>query len=153
MVTNVMAGVDQGDGTYLWKYEVFGGQRPALSHWTLGICLDVFNSIVDNSVVGGPFEFSPASDPDPTTGAIGLKFDSGTSDGQTKIYSFLVNQDWASTGVTATFKAGGNVTTQLNVLAPDCEMVTPVVPEPATLALLGIGGAPLLAATRRRVKR
>ena len=60
------AGVKQADGNYLWKYEVFTGRRPSLVHWILGVCDDVFNSVIGSSVIGGPIEFDT---PDPPTGA------------------------------------------------------------------------------------
>jgi PEP-CTERM motif len=155
-VTNTAAGILQQDGTYLWQYSVFAGQRPSLSHWVLDICEDVFDDIIPNSVVGGPIEFRDDEHPDPTTGAFGLKFDSGGEDGQTLIYSFNTTQDWRCEDhtTTAVFKAGRNVTTQEGVIAPCCETDgdhnPPPVPEPGTLALLTTGCAPLLTALRRR---
>src|SRR5438034_1314346 len=87
-VINTIAGTQQMDGNYLWQYQVFAGQRPALSHWVLDICEDVFDDIAPGSVVNGPIEFRDATHPDPPTGALGLKFDTGGNDGQTLIYSF-----------------------------------------------------------------
>jgi hypothetical protein len=161
-VTNTVAGVLQGDptGGYLWEYSVYGGKSPSLSHWVLDICENVFDDIIDGTVVGGPFEFRPVSDPDPSIDdfdAIGLKFDSGTTDDQTKIYSFRTHQDWLSTTTTAFFKAGPNDTMQTGVVAPGCELnedpPPPVVPEPGTMALLACGCAPLAARLRRRFRR
>jgi hypothetical protein len=162
-VMNTIAGVLQNDplGGYLWEYSVYGGKSPALSHWVLDICPDIFNDIIEGSVVGGPFEFRPESSPDPSFDdydAIGLKFDSGTQDDQTKIYSFRTSQEWLPTTTTAFFKSGQNEKIQTGVIAPDCEMngnppPPPVVPEPGTMALLVCGCAPLAAGLRRRFRR
>lgn len=95
-VVNTIAGVQQGDNTYLWEWSVFGGQRPSLSHWVLDICEDVFDDIVPNSVIGGPIEFRDAMNPDSsfnTLTAMGIKFDSGTEDNETKAYSFRTFND------------------------------------------------------------
>ena len=145
------AGVKQVDGNYLWQYEVFTGRRPSLSHWILGACDNVFNSVIGSSVIGGPIEFDT---PDPSTGANGMKFDASVAENTTVIYSFESSKDWAPTNLTATFKAGTIVTSQ-TVVGPSCTLNPhdphpPVTPEPGTLALLSLGSLPLLRVLRRR---
>src|ERR1051326_566148 len=132
-VINTVAGTLQMDGDYLWQYSVFAGQRPSLSHWVLDICEDVFDDIVPGSVVGGPIEFRDAGHPDPSTGAVGLKFSTGGNDGQTLIYSFETEKNWLPGTTTAVLKAGPDVPPQTDVIAPSCALGgtnPPPVPEP-----------------------
>ena len=67
---------------------------------------------------------------------------------------FETSKDWAPANLTATFKAGTNVTSQ-TVLGPSCTLNPhdpnpPVTPEPGALALLSLGSLPLLRVLRRR---
>jgi MYXO-CTERM domain-containing protein len=147
------AGVKQANGNYLWQYEVFTGRRPSLSHWVLGVCDDVFNSVIGSTVIGGPIEFDT---PDPPTGANGIKFNASVVGNTTVIYSFETSKDWTPTNVIVTFKAGTKVTSQ-TVLGPSCSLNPhdpnpPVTPEPGTLALVSLGGLPLLRTLRRRAE-
>ena len=117
----------------------------------LGTCNNVFNSVIGSTVVGGSIEYDT---PDPSSGANGIKFNASVNENSNVIYSFETNQDWAPTTLTATFKAGTDITSQ-SVLGPSCTLNPhdphpPVTPEPATLALLATGAMPLLGALRRR---
>lgn len=145
VIQTTHAGTPQSDGTYLWEWKVFAGQKPSLSHWLLHVCEDIFDSVVAGSVVGGPLSYGY----DGSTGETGLKFDSGGSDGQILFYSFKTTVNWQPEYVMATFKAGRNITNQEGALAPGCEPSP--VPEPGTLALLA-GGAPFLPRRRRRTR-
>jgi hypothetical protein len=177
VVTDVIevlkAGEAQGD-CWIWEYKVTYNTDPGLSHWILGICEDVYDSVKSVSIDGVQFddpdmngvftrmgrdESIEFSDPDPTTCVTGMKFDDldfedldGSEDGV--VFSFLVNQNWAPGSLDATFKAGSDVVqVQHNVTGPSCELNTTVVPEPGTLALLATGCSPMLLRLRRRFRR
>jgi hypothetical protein len=152
-IENVAAGVSQNNGTYLWQYTVTSGQKPAISHFVLSLCLNAYNSIVPGSVMGS--DVYSFVNPDPTTGATGIKFDEGYEGGEVRTVSFLLNQNFVATTGTATFKSG-RIETSQQVIAPSCDVLPPpqeVIPEPGTFALLGAGVLPMMGAVVRRRRR
>lgn len=56
-------------------YRVSSSEKYALSHWVLGISKEVADNIIDQSE---PWEWT---NNDPTTGAVGIKFDTGYGEG------------------------------------------------------------------------
>lgn len=158
-VINLQANVLQSNGTYLWSYSVNGGNKPALSHWVLGLdscLLEHWSSIaVAGSVSETPFEIRIA--PDPKTGATGIKFDKGYDDSEVRTVSFRLMESYTTVMQTAAFKAGQNITTQ-QVLAPGESLdpngacATDAVPEPSTLGLLALAPLAIVVARRRHAK-
>jgi len=161
-ITPMDTGTPVGDD-YLWKYSVTDTGPPAISHWDLGVCAQNFDAIKSSLVPGSVMvDGNPLSEggggyewvhPDPTTGIIGLKFDDGFEEGETKTYSFLLDKNWNIGSFTSAIKAGQNITYQENVPAPGCTEQTPPpngrVPEPGVLVLL-FSGVPALGAMLRR---
>jgi|GEM_PF-4629310 hypothetical protein len=165
-ITNLVAG-RLDNGSYLWQYEVFNTGNRDISHWTLDVCRDVFDSLVVNSVKsgtslnslvtlspgGGGFEFTTN---DPTTGAKGIKFDNGFDGEASRIYEFRLNKDFTPTTTTVVFKGGninngGFIVTQTGVVAPGCTVVQPRIPEPGSVALIA-GLLPVVGMVLRRKK-
>jgi hypothetical protein len=146
-IQSLVANQLQSDGTFLWSYQVTSANRPAISHWVLEMCEDTFSSLVPGSVIGSNnYSFV---NPDPTVGVTGIKFDDGYRGGESRIISFRLASDFGIEAGSATFKSGQNVTTVTPVAAPGCN-TNNQIPEPATVALLGLAGVPLLGVLRRR---
>jgi hypothetical protein len=157
-IVNTVPGTYNSDlGGYLWQYQVQGGSSPALSHWVLGICQNVFNDIMPGSIgytsglnpitgflptPSGQIEFGT----DPTTGLFGLKFDYGYDDGELRYVRFVLDEDHEATTLTAKSKSGGNINT-FSVVGPSCSTRTP---EPATLAMLSLAAPGAFVFLRRR---
>lgn len=152
-IVNQVAGIQQIDGTYLWQYQVTSGDRPAISHWVLSTCEDVFDSLVAGSLTGtSRIEFVID---DNKTGTTGIKFDEGFSDGEVRTISFRLSEDWAPVTTTASMKSGQEVA-HLSIIGPDCELRTTAVPESGTAELALVAAALPLAAMvlrRRRNRR
>lgn len=151
-IINLAAGTPVSGG-FLWSYQVSGGSKPALSHWVLSLCDNALGSLVNGSVVGSSkVEFGN----DPTTGAYGIKFDTGFNDNEVRTVSFKLSQNFVTVQGDATFKSGNTTPVVLSVAAPGCTTVGNTIPEPATAALLLMGAAPLaggLMVRRRRAAR
>ena len=147
-IINQIAGIEQTDGTFLWQYQVTSGSSPALSHWVLSTCEDVFDSLVPGSVLGSSkIEFVTN---DNKTGATGIKFDQGFSDGEVRTISFRLSEDWAPVTTTATMKSGQDVL-HLSVIGPSCDLRTTAIPEAGTAQLaLAAAALPLSAMFLRR---
>lgn len=149
-ITNSLAGVMTPEGTYRWEWSVFGGQKPSLSHFVLiDICANVKADIVPDSFYGAPHEIGS----DPTTGYTGIKFEAELDDNEVELFGFETFQEWAPGTLDVAFKSGQNVTLQTDVLGPGCELANPyppTTPEPASLALLGLGAAGI---ARQRLRR
>ena len=145
-IESLAAGTLQNNGTYLWSYRVTSGSSPAISHWVLDMCPDTYASLVAGSVRGSTlYSFT---NPDPTTGATGISFDDGYRDGESRVVSFNLSRDWGVENGTATFKSGLQITSVAPIAAPGCSPGQ--VPEPTSLALLGLLGAPAMGFLRRR---
>jgi hypothetical protein len=62
---------DEANNTTTVTYMVTSGSQPSISHWTLGIPLEVWSRMRSVS------EQAAWTNSDPTTGAVGVKFDTG----------------------------------------------------------------------------
>jgi len=120
---------------YVWTYKVTSGTSPAISHWVLEICQAIFDH-ADGEVV------TVLTNPDPTLGIIGVKFDDGFEDGEMRIVQIFLTAMAEVVEGDVGIKAGGD-TYLGTITAPGCE-----IPEPATVILIGAGILGL--ATRRR---
>lgn len=150
-IINQIAGLEQLDGTYLWQYQITGGSQPALSHWVLSTCEDVFDSLVPGSVTGTDASKISFVINDQKTGATGIKFDEGFDDGEVRTISFRLTEDWAPVTTTASMKSGSDVL-HLSVVGPSCEKTT--APEAGTAHLvLAAAALPLSAMVLRRRRR
>lgn len=151
-ITNTAAGTLTPDNTYLWSWEVFGGQKPSLSHFVLvDLCDEVYTDIVPGSFKGGvPVEFGH----DPTTNTDGLKFEAELGDSETGQFGFETQHEWEVGTLDVAFKSGRELYLQEDVVGPHCGDDTPAqTPEPATLGLLGLGAAGILKKRLRRTQR
>lgn len=144
-ISTTQVGTPFGDGTFLWEWDVFAGQKPALSHFVLiDLCDEVYADIVLGSLYGGTaYEFGH----DPTTSADGLKFEVDMDDLDHGRFGFRTHQAWEPGLLDVAFKSGQELYFQDNVVGPHCASV---VPEPGTMSLLGLGAMGLVGRPRRR---
>ena len=71
---------NETNNTTTFTYRVSSGDRPAISHWTLGIPLALQSRVLGVQENRGGSLVTPHwswVNPDPTTGAVGIKFDDG----------------------------------------------------------------------------
>jgi hypothetical protein len=156
-IENTKAGVSDGQGNFLWEWNVFFGAAPSLSHFVvIDLCDEVFEDIVPQSFFGSP---STEWGLDPTTGETGLKFDDiEGDDNESGLFGFKTENEWCAGPIDVVFKSGRDSIVYQTTTGPicdPCERCQPCeppaqTPEPATMALLGMGGLPLLAKFRRR---
>lgn len=112
---------DNARNVSTWYYTVTSGKKPAISHVTFElICPDI--QIVDAGMWDGtypspithlykaglpePGTFPAAPKGDPTTGVLGLKFDLGFNDNQTRNYYLTVNGTYAEGPMRVAIKGG-----------------------------------------------
>ncbi len=100
------------------SYTVISGISPAISHWVLATCDDITASHI--ATASETYEYKSPSNPDPKTGAVGVKFDEGYQDGEQRTVSLTLNGLWAVGEVTVTFKAANQVT-ETTTTGPVCE--------------------------------
>ncbi len=114
----VLDSYEYTNGNTVLTYTVTSGSGPAISHWTLGTC----EGITDNGIISAsePFEFKDANNPDPTTGAVGVKFDTGYNDAEQRQVTITLDGLYAIGSVTAYIKAG-QTTPNLAIQGPICE--------------------------------
>jgi hypothetical protein len=70
----------ESNDTTTYTYRVTSGDSPAISHWTLGIPLSLQSRLIGIHENRGGSLVTPHwswVNPDPTTGAVGIKFDDG----------------------------------------------------------------------------
>ncbi len=146
---------DNGDGTYTYTYTFTNFDKPGISH----ITLDLTDNAVDDPDAITAFEFngSPSGDleigdKDGITGAV--KFDIG-ADGDL-VYSFISNRSpvfgdiHVKGGQSVLTNTGfGDHSSETRIADDFIARPDGVVPEPATLGLLVIGGVVLIRRKRR----
>lgn len=91
------------------------GNGPAISHWVL----ELSNCLTPSSVVSASesFEFV---DPDPRTGARGVKFDRGFNDNETRTFFVTFNGNLEKLAGNVWTKAANNIDSG-TIQAPGCE--------------------------------
>ena len=97
---------DEDSNTTTVAYRVTSGRRPAISHWTLELPVCIDDSWVVYTSEG--YEFVES---DPTTGARGLKFDTGYRDNETRLITIVFQGRLENTTSVVTVKAGREITT------------------------------------------
>ncbi len=102
------------EGQSTWFYKVTSGNRPAISHVVFSLSLDCL-SVLDAGTWGqstddlnsGQGQSAIHHNPDPTTGVVGLKFDQGFNDGESRQYYFTLNGNYnLSSSVLVASKGG-----------------------------------------------
>ena len=106
---------DNGDGTYTWSYRVTEISGKDMSHWVLGLCMDLARVV----------DFTPEDDDDGIeevelgtdsggTSITGIKWDveddfddDGDDDQDTLVFSFTLNMEFETGAVPVGFKTGG----------------------------------------------
>ncbi len=116
------------DGTNTtFVYRVTSGRQPAISHWVLGGCM------ISTDVVRASEQWSWTNS-DPTTGARGVKFDTGYGDNETRIVSVTFRGEWAAGAGQYTIKGGQAAPVVGVVCSPACVSTPVAIPtETATL--------------------
>lgn len=119
---------DTSDDRFEWSYTVtsLDGTRCDLSFWVLSLCSAAYDAFVE----GAP-EPAFLVNPDPVTGLTGVKWDDIGSGFVSGTFTFVLDQSFAITQVTAGFKTGEGISFQ-DVEGPFCAP-TPT-PTPAVLS-------------------
>nr|MBP6556898.1 hypothetical protein [Flavobacterium sp.] len=120
-------------GQSTWLYSVKGATTGnGISHTVFNLGLNCLNLVSNNgslyagnwSLNNGTYSLSQSNavtivNPDPTTGAVGIKFDEGISNNVTKNYFFVVNGNYSPQLNTFTSKYGTRVSTA-QICGPSC---------------------------------
>ena len=140
-ITFVSHAYDPATCISTWTYKVTSGSGPhpghALSHWVMSWCNESALVGCSESCV-----YKDAAHPDPGTGIVGIKFDTGYSDGESRTVWFKLRGcgDYYEKPLYVGTKAGGNkdygwVTGPKGFDATPCAPV----PELPTIVLMSIG--------------
>ncbi|QXD16220.1 T9SS type A sorting domain-containing protein [Rhodocaloribacter litoris] len=108
--------VDNGNGTYTWSYRVTETSGKDLSHWILGLCMDLSKVIAYTPGASDAGIGDVEKGPDGGgTSITGIKWeveddfdDNGTDGGDSRIFSFTLNMDFAIGPVPVGVKSGGS---------------------------------------------
>lgn len=113
--------------TTTFTYSVTSGTKPAISHWVLVFgeaCFAELTTVASN-------DSAVSAGVDPTTGQLGIKFDTGYNDAETRTVTLTLGGYWGTGDVTIAVKSGNGYTLG-TVQGPVCAEAPP-----QTFALCG----------------
>ena len=98
-VTFVSSVYNADNDTTTVAYRITSGESPSISHVVFGMasCAEVVQT-------SEPYEMV---NPDPTTGAVGIKFDTGYEDGESRTVVITLRGEYQMGDMSVTTKAGG----------------------------------------------
>jgi len=126
-ISLVSSAYNATENTTTFTYAVTSGTKPSISHWTLVFgeaCFAKLTTVTSN-------DSAVSAGVDPTTGQLGIKFDTGYDDGETRTVTLTLGGYWGTGDVTIAVKSGNGYTLG-TVQGPVCAEAPP-----QTFALCG----------------